>query len=187
VKQIGIFTVMVVSLQREKRPRGENERILQKLEKLIVMRVTNITRTKEWAIVFNQFPILPVHLLLFPIKNKKFERREQKIERRDLSIIGITKILGPESRIFFNGIGAGATLNSIHFQCIFRKLPIEDISLNEYPASVIEEPASSENRLWKRIQNLQENGIPFNLLITPKRTFIFPRKKEKSNLFPRDI
>lgn len=86
------------------------------------------------------------------------------------------KILG--ARIFFNSIGAGATLNSIHFQAIFYQLPIEKISLSEYPASVkvLENKPESRELFWELIEILQEKKKAFNLLVSPEKIFIFPER-----------
>jgi len=181
IKQVGMFKIIVVTTKREKRPRGSEEEVLRRLEKGITTIVGNETK---WAIVFNQYPLLPVQLLIISFEEGKLTRRPQRLKEKDLEITELAKKL--KGRIFFNSLGAGATQNFLHFQCIFEQLPVETILHPGYPASfiVLANFAQERKNLWKKILKLQAQNVPFNLLITPENVFIFPRRKEKSASIP---
>ncbi|MCP5364034.1 MAG: DUF4922 domain-containing protein [Hyphomicrobiales bacterium] len=103
----------------------------------------------------------------------------------------------PELVIFFNGIGAGASVDHIHIQAVVRRdrLPIESAPvktyrntqiLSDYPVqgwvfqfSDAHSPAKRTGEIFARVERLQEQPLPFNLIMTGGRAFLVPRVREK--------
>lgn len=89
--------------------------------------------------------------------------------------------------IFFNSLHAGASVNHIHLQAIFHKqtLSIESASvikrnglsvLNGYPANGIVFDRNAESgEIWPRVDFLQKEKIPFNLIFIGERICLIPR------------
>ncbi|HTF71127.1 MAG TPA: hypothetical protein VK638_51515, partial [Edaphobacter sp.] len=88
---------------------------------------------------------------------------------------------------YFNSIHAGASVNHIHFQSVYREkqAAIDKAAtlmnrhryfLKDYPASglVYMEDTPAET-IWHDIGKLQEHGIPFNLIHTGCRIYLVPR------------
>lgn len=89
--------------------------------------------------------------------------------------------------IFFNSLHAGASVNHIHLQAIFHKkaLSIESTSvikrnglsvLNGYPANGIVFDQNAEfDEIWPRVDFLQKEKIPFNLIFIGERICLILR------------
>ena len=100
-----------------------------------------------------------------------------------------------KSFLFFNALHSGASVNHIHFQSIesvskttpgeYRPLPAETFPLTQtadyaipkdYPAYLMMfDPESLAKEVFKYIDQLQTQGIPFNLMMTPRFTILVPR------------
>ncbi|PZO16164.1 MAG: hypothetical protein DCF25_12735 [Leptolyngbya foveolarum] len=92
-----------------------------------------------------------------------------------------------KSFLFFNALHSGASVNHIHFQSIESDcpLPAETFPLIQetdyatpegYPAYLMMfDPGTSARKVFKYIDLLQTQGIPFNLMMTPRFIILVPR------------
>lgn len=92
-----------------------------------------------------------------------------------------------ETILFFNGLNAGASVNHIHLQSIRHRqalpvetAPLELISscslLKTYPVrGFVFDPRDSCEKIYSYIESLQDQGIPFNLVMIGNRAVLFPR------------
>lgn len=142
------------------------------------------------ALFYNKFPFLPYHTLLVPEKEKnhpQFLKRKFHYYACDL----IKDIKG--FAIGYNSIGAYASVNHLHFQMFVekRKLPVcnpvwkHNGGKKEYPAAcfVFENKAAS----WKFLSVLHKKNIPYNILYTAEKIYIFPvnfQKAHRKTIFP---
>ena len=179
--EIPPFKILVVPpgmiKKREQRPKRNVDEILKKWQREIVLTIQN---KREWGIVPNQYSFLPFHFLIVPLKKGRVERKPQKITKNNLEeMIEIEKVL-KEGRILFNSLGAGATLDCLHFHLHFYEFPIERTS--EYPVKIKEFSINEKDRICAFIEKLEKKKIGFNLLISPSKVFVFPRRKEKAKV-----
>lgn len=96
----------------------------------------------------------------------------------------------PDVLTYFNGLGAGASVNHIHFQsvCCDGYLPIKHATvraigrhyiLDDYPvAGIAYPPDTPEDRLWRDIDQLQSLSIPLNLISVGRQTYLISRNSE---------
>lgn len=89
--------------------------------------------------------------------------------------------------VFFNSLHAGASVNHIHLQAIFHKkaLSIESAQvikkdslavLNGYPANgIVFDKNAKSDEIWPRVDFLQQEKIPFNLIFIGERICLIPR------------
>lgn len=97
------------------------------------------------------------------------------------SIIGAAVLL-------HNSPGAGASQNHLHQHLIFRtsQLPIEKLERAQrnghthvvgYPAGVMVYSLNEEQPLWRLINNLQTEGVPFNMIIARGLVYCVGRRR----------
>ncbi|MEM6452628.1 MAG: hypothetical protein AAF703_20220 [Cyanobacteria bacterium P01_D01_bin.105] len=90
--------------------------------------------------------------------------------------------------LFFNSLHSGASVNHIHFQAIARSTPLPAETwpltttdkgyalLKGYPARVITfDIETAPAKLFSHIDRLQQQEIPFNLMLAGSRIFLIPR------------
>jgi hypothetical protein len=92
-----------------------------------------------------------------------------------------------QSIVSFNGLGAGASVNHIHFQSAYHghaialeKVPLNPLThctiLADYPTPGIAFPAdATHQQVFPWIERLQRHHIPHNLVMVADRIVIFPR------------
>lgn len=144
-----------------------------------------------WNAYYNAAPIEPDgHFLWVPTQS--IQALTHLTQVLTLSILedafALFKQLS-ESFLFFNSLHAGASVNHIHFQSIAsdRLLPAETFPLTsspdtdyavpeDYPAYLmVFEPDTSADKVFAHIDRLQTQGVPFNLMLTPRSTILAPR------------
>ena len=142
------------------------------------------------SLFYNKFPFVPYHTLLVPEQ----EKNHPQFLRRRFHYYACDLIKSAEGfAIGYNSIGAYASVNHLHFQLFIEKekMPVcnpvwkHNGGKKEYPAKcfVFESKAAS----WKFISMLHENNIPYNILYTKEKIYIFPvnfQKMHKKTIFP---
>ncbi len=150
-----------------------------------------------WNAYYNVSPIEPNgHFLWVPTRSSNQLTHLPQILSLPLleDAFALFKQLS-QSFLFFNALHSGASVNHIHFQSIesvsqsvpteYRPLPVETFPLTpqadyavpqDYPAYVMMfDPGSAASKVFKYIDRLQTQGIPFNLMITPRFIILVPR------------
>lgn len=142
------------------------------------------------SLFYNKFPFVPYHTLLVPEQEKNYP---QFLKRR-FHFYAYDLIKSTEGfAIGYNSIGAYASVNHFHFQLFIEKekMPVcnsiwkHNGGVKKYPAAcfVFENKTAS----WKFITQLHKNNIPYNILYTKDKTYIFPvnfQKMHKKTIFP---
>lgn len=141
------------------------------------------------SLFYNKFPFVPYHTLLVPEQEKnhpQFLKRKFHFYAFDL----IKKTEG--FAIGYNSIGAYASVNHFHFQLFIEKekMPVcnsiwtHNGGAIKYPANVL--VFENKTASWKLISHLHKNNIPYNILYTKEKTYIFPvnfQKMHKKTIF----
>ena len=157
-------------------------------EKLVQVELSNFV----WNAYYNALPIEKQgHFLWIPVSHDPsapaIPHLPQLMTREILedAIALFQNLAG--TILFFNSLHAGASVNHIHFQAVYHKdtLPIEVAEtshfkgykiLNDYPAQGIVFKIDDEAEfIFKSIAELQNSGIPFNLIMLGKRIVVIPR------------
>ncbi|MBN8569294.1 MAG: hypothetical protein J0M18_06655 [Ignavibacteria bacterium] len=139
---------------------------------------------------YNKFPFVPYHTLLVPEQEKnhpQFLRRRFHYYACDL-----IKAAGGFA-IGYNSIGAFASVNHLHFQLFVKNKPLavenemwkHSGGRKEYPAKCF--VFESKRASWDFIKMLHQNNIPYNILYTKEKIYIFPmnfQKSHKNTIFP---
>lgn len=150
------------------------------------------------VVAINVSPIEYGHVLLIP---KILERFPQRIDRQSflLALNMAAEAGNPYFRLGYNSLGAFATINHLHFQAYYlsvpfpiEKAPTRKITINgggvkisellNYPVrGLVFESGNSIEDLSIAVSDssicLQENNIPYNVLIADsgKRIFLLPQ------------
>ncbi|XP_078434027.1 GDP-L-galactose phosphorylase 1-like isoform X2 [Wolffia australiana] len=154
--------------------------------------------TKSNVVTINVSPIEYGHVLLIP---RVLDCFPQKIDAESffLAVKMAEEGGSPYFRLGYNSLGAFATINHLHFQAYYLSLPfpvekaptrrltcakggVHVSTLMNYPVrGLVFEGGSDLRSLSDFVSNacifLQENNIPFNVLISDsgKRIFLFPQ------------
>ena len=142
------------------------------------------------SLFYNKFPFVQNHTLLVPEQEKN---HPQFLKRRfHYHIFDLMKSTNGFAT-GYNSIGAFASVNNLHFQMFVEteKLAVENNiwkhngGIKSYPAQcfVFENKESS----WQFIKLLHTKNIPYNILYTKEKTYIFPmnfQKRHKKTIFP---
>lgn len=142
-----------------------------------------------WNAYYNVAPVEPNgHFLWVPTRSRRELTHLPQVLSLPIleDVFALFKQLS-QSFLFFNALHSGASVNHIHFQSIEseRPLPVETFPLiqkanyatpEDYPAYLMMfDPGSSTSTVFKYINQLQTQGIPFNLMMTPRFTILIPR------------
>ncbi len=139
---------------------------------------------------YNKFPFVPYHTLLVPEQ----EKNHPQFLKRRFHYYACDLIKAAEGfAIGYNSIGAYASVNHLHFQLFTEKdkMPVcnpvwkHNGGKKEYPAKCF--VFESKRASWEFIKVLHENNIPYNILYTKAKTYIFPmnfQKSHKNTIFP---
>lgn len=142
------------------------------------------------SLFYNKFPFVPYHTLLVPEQ----EKNHPQFLKRKLHFYAFDLVKKTEGfAIGYNSIGAYASVNHFHFQLFIEKekMPVRNSiwthngGKKKYPADCL--VFESKTASWKFISQLHKNNIPYNILYTKEKTYIFPvnfQKKHKKTIFP---
>jgi hypothetical protein len=145
-----------------------------------------------WALYPQLAPIeTALHFILVPVRKTgraiKIPHLPQVMTREFLEDLFRFADKNGDLMLFFNGKGAGASVDHFHVQGVpnHLELPLRKARImgrgghrviEDYPASgavfPVDEGASSA---WSLLTRLQDRGIPFNIVFLDWRAYIFPR------------
>ena len=137
---------------------------------------------KNISFFYNKFPFVKYHALL--VANKE-QHNNQYLSKEYLNYIfsfqaHVQKNI-PAAVTAYNTLGAGASVNHLHFQIFIedRPLPVFSESFlhnggsHPYPATC--HAFADTEKCWHFIQKLYTDNVPFNLLFKNKRIYCLPR------------
>ena len=138
---------------------------------------------KQASLLYNKFPFADYHGLLVLEREQEFNQfLSEEIFHYIYQLFQDISQTLPEQIIAYNSIGAGASVNHLHFQSCLMKQPLSlfdkqwthNNGLTEYPApcKVFNQAENS----WAYINKLQSTNTPFNLIFYNQRLYCLPRK-----------
>lgn len=137
----------------------------------------------EVKLFYNKFPFATLHGLLVPEPQKNLPQFLNADMHYFISTL-IRKIGESihDIAIAYNGYGAGASINHLHFQTFTRTQPLPVLDTKwrhnggktDYPTSclVFEDNVSA----WQYIDMLHQKNIAYNLVYLPQKIICLPRK-----------
>ncbi|MEW6678910.1 MAG: hypothetical protein AB1421_13395 [Pseudomonadota bacterium] len=146
---------------------------------------------KDARLLYNKFPFAPLHGLLVP------EPQAQRPQWLSPEMLGwawdATAELGaglPGFGLAYNSLGAQASVNHLHFQTFMGApaLPLlsPDFRHNggttDYPLPC--QVATRADEAWLFLDELHQQSMPYNLVYTPGRVHILPRRTQGSLPLP---
>ena len=153
-----------------------------------------VWRDCSFRVLYNKFPFAPYHLLLVPnpqLEQPQFLAREYHELISVLAAEMAARV--PGFAIAFNSIGAGASVNQLHFQSFVREtpLPVELDKWNHnggnevYPLTCTRFDDSDE--AWRRIDDLHQANSAYNLLYRDKACYVIMRRMQGDENIDPDI
>ncbi len=135
------------------------------------------------SLLYNKFPFVEYHTLLVLDKTQHLN---QYLTSDTLSYIFDLQqtyaIKIPELVITYNSIGAGASVNHLHFQLFLETIPVAIFSTNaihnggKEPYPVYCRVFNEWGKCWAYLHQLHNTNMPYNLLFKNKKIFCLPRK-----------
>lgn len=145
----------------------------------------------ESDLLFNKFPFVDLHALLVP---ERWKAEPQLLTReRHHQVWELADSLGtalPGIGFGYNGYGAYASVNHLHFQMFVRERPLP-LSLDRwahnsgpdpYPACC--ERYSGADASWERISDLHGSQTGYNLVYFPGHVYCLPRRRQLTYELP---
>ncbi len=135
------------------------------------------------SLLYNKFPFVKYHALLVV---DKALRSNQYLSEEYLNYViqlqTTAQLQTPELVITYNSLGAGASVNHLHFQVFLecQALPVFSSTLvhnggsEQYPISCC--VYTDAAKCWYDIQKLHTDNVPYNLLFKDQKIYCFPRK-----------
>ena len=137
---------------------------------------------KQLSLLYNKFPFIHYHALL--IVNKA-RHNNQYLTRDILDYIANlqthTQQQCPEFVVAYNSLGAGASVNHLHFQTYLEATPLAIFSAYfthnggdlSYPATC--QAFTNSFDAWQTIKSLHKRNTPYNLLFKDNKIYCLPR------------
>lgn len=137
------------------------------------------------SLYYNKYPFADLHALLVPEREQCHQQYLTPHHHRYMwelcTALGETL---DGVGFGYNAYGAFASVNHLHFQMFVREqgLPVSDAlwqhngGQRPYPTACHAFDAAEE--AWAAIDSLHRQAISYNLLYTPERLYLFPRKKQ---------
>jgi diadenosine tetraphosphate (Ap4A) HIT family hydrolase len=139
----------------------------------------------SWRVLYNKFPFAPWHLLVVPDVNAGLPQYlTGKDHRRVMELVGMLSKRLPGVVMAYNSLGAGASVNHLHFQfaVIEDTLPVEERRWRHHGGN---EPypldctlSNDPDTAWKAIDERQQSGRPFNLIYRGGCCYLLMRKSQ---------
>lgn len=143
---------------------------------------------KQVSLLYNKFPFIDYHALLVVDKTRQIK---QYLTQDALDyIVNLQNHVQqncPGFVIAYNSLGAGASVNHLHFHTYLESTPLAIFSSlfmhnggdRPYPAYC--QVFTSTKDAWKMIESLHDNNTPYNLLIKDNLIYCLPRKLMAGN------
>ena len=137
----------------------------------------------SWRVLYNKFPFAPWHLLVVPnVNSGQPQYLTEENHRRVMELVGRLSQRLPGVIMAYNSLGAGASVNHLHFQfaVIEESLPVEKQHWqhqggNEaYPLDCTR--YHDPDTAWNAIDERQRSGKPFNLIYRGEACYLLKRK-----------
>lgn len=149
---------------------------------------------KKISLLYNKFPFADYHGLLVIERDKQ---HNQYLSEEMFQYIWLVyedlKTNIKNQVVSYNSLGAGASVNHLHFQTCIMNEPLSIVlnmwlhngGINKYPAECL--LLKSEQAARQCIDDLQNRNIPFNIVFVNNCCFCLPRKLEftKSESIPQ--
>ncbi len=172
------------------------------------------TKDRELAVNVNYAPLLPYHFLLIP---EPASQRPQLLDERGLLDAFVLTRISRADNLFlgFNSRGSWASINHLHFQCVYyenltgasnqNSLPVlrwrTEILFNlpgiqverlvGYPIRGVALRGADQSRLasaaFSFVAALQASNTPHVVLIARDRVVVFPKTRERGTLSPTGV
>lgn len=140
---------------------------------------------KQVSLLYNKFPFADFHGLLVIGREKEYNQYlTEDIFHYIWSVYLKLKKNIPNQVVSYNSLGAGASVNHLHFQtCIYTKVLSVSSKRWRHNGGGYEYPAecmvfNNEKEAWDFIANLQKTNTPFNLVFINQVLYCLPRKLE---------
>ena len=142
-------------------------------------------------LLYNKFPFATLHGLLVPEPEKNLPQflnvAMHSFICRLCSEIGKST---PDIAIAYNGYGAGASINHLHFQTFTRQQPLPVLNKKWqhnggkqiFPTSCL--VFEDGNDSWQAITELHQKNITYDLIYLPQKIICLPRKFQGSFAAP---
>ncbi|RTZ58849.1 MAG: hypothetical protein DSZ33_05330 [Gammaproteobacteria bacterium] len=150
----------------------------------------HIEQDLSLKVLYNKFPFAPFHLLIAPEPAShlpQFLAVEHHTAMWDLLEQNADQF--SDLRLAYNSIGAGASVNHLHFQgFVDEPLPVEDAHWSHNGGeSAYPLPCRFHQNIchaWKAISRYQKTNQPFNVLYVPGGCYILKRKPAGDKSLP---
>ena len=140
---------------------------------------------KSATLYYNKYPFVDFHGLLVPEREKCHP--QYQTEAFNSYIWMLTQEMAqtlPGVGFGYNSLGAFASVNHLHFQMHVRPagMPVmhpdwlHNGGAEVYPGTVV--VCLTAQDAWHEINRLHQSETPYNLLYTPGKLYLFPRKKQ---------
>ena len=141
----------------------------------------------DFRVLYNKFPFAPWHLLIAPDAD---EQRPQYLDSKTHAmmweLVSAQQHVMPGFGVGYNSLGAGASVNHLHFQGFLRTqlLPVESTHWThrggrvDYPLKC--QATDSVQQAWEMIDQFHQLNQPFNLLYRPGICYLLPRRPQGS-------
>ena len=149
---------------------------------------------KQLSLLYNKFPFIHYHALLVLDKTK---HTRQYLTQAHLEYIAnlqtCTQQHCPEFVIAYNSLGAGASVNHLHFHTyldtvslpIFSKRYEHNGGIQPYPANC--QVHNNSEAAWQMIETFHTNNTPYNLLFRDNKIYCLPRKKPQQKFIHLNV
>lgn len=142
-------------------------------------------RGRHFRVLYNKFPFAPWHLLIVPEADAG-QPQHLNAETHTMlwELVSAQQHSMPGFGIGYNSLGAGASVNHLHFQGFVRSepLPVESRHWRHHDG---EEPyplechvVDSAEQAGEMIEQFQRQHQPFNLLYRPGLCYLLPREPQ---------
>ncbi len=139
----------------------------------------------DFTVLYNKFPFAPWHLLIVPdAQSQRPQYLDFEIHALIWELVSAQQHAMPGFGIGYNSLGAGASVNHLHFQGFQRSKPLPVELLHwmhrggqaDYPLKC--QAMDSVQQAWEMIEQFQNQNQPFNLLYRPGICYLLPRRPQ---------
>ena len=139
----------------------------------------------DFTVLYNKFPFAPWHLLIVPdAQAQRSQYLDMRTHAMMWELVNAQQQVMPGFGIGYNSLGAGASVNHLHFQGFLRSgaLPVESTHWRHrggqanYPLKC--QTTNSVQHAWQMIDKFHQKNQPFNLLYRPGICYLLPRKPQ---------
>lgn len=140
---------------------------------------------RHFRVLYNKFPFAPWHLLIVPdAQAQRPQYLDMKTHAMMWELVSAQQHSMPGFGIGYNSLGAGASVNHLHFQGFLRSepLPVESTHWThrggqaDYPLKC--QVTDSVQQSWEMIEQFHQQHQPFNLLYRTGLCYLLPRRPQ---------